>query len=291
MTTARYPVLTIGHSNHEPQAFVSLLRTHGVDAVVDVRSAPYSRYLPHFNKEHLERILRESGIRYAFKGKELGGQPADRACYDADGRIQYDKLAETDAFKEGIAYVLETAAAQPAAGSDTAAVHPSTGSGRTAAEGTGGRTGAGRAAGRTAAEGDAVRAIAGRDGGRAVAGRDGGRMAAEGDAVRAVAGREGGRTAAAPAGGLALMCSEKEPLECHRTLLISRTLAGRGVAVAHIHADGSLESHQDAMNRLLDLFKLPHHGDLFRPREAVIDDAAARQARRVGARWREDPAY
>ena len=87
------------------------------------------------------------------------------------------------------------------------------------------------------------------------------------------------------------MCSEKEPLECHRTLLISRTLAGRGVAVAHVHADGSLESHEDAMNRLLDLFKLPHHGDLFRPREAVIDDAAARQARRVGARWREDPTY
>ena len=291
MTTARYPVLTIGHSNHEPQAFVSLLRTHGVDAVVDVRSAPYSRYLPHFNKEHLERILREGGIRYAFKGKELGGQPANRACYDADGRILYDKLAETDAFKEGVAYVLEAAAAQPAAGSESAAVHPSTSSGRTAAGRGAGRTVAEGEAGRTAAGREAGRTVAEREAGRTGAGRDGGRTAAEGDAGRMAADGDAGRTAAAPAGGLALMCSEKEPLECHRTLLISRTLAGRGVAVAHVHADGSLESHEDAMNRLLDLFKLPHHGDLFRPREAVIDDAAARQARRVGARWRADPAY
>ena len=83
------------------------------------------------------------------------------------------------------------------------------------------------------------------------------------------------------------MCSEKEPLDCHRTLLIGKTLTRRGVSVAHIHADGSLESHDDAMNRLLDVFKLPYNGDLFRSREEVLDDAVARQARRVGARWRD----
>ena len=81
------------------------------------------------------------------------------------------------------------------------------------------------------------------------------------------------------------MCSEKKPLDCHRTLLISQILAKRGVAVAHVHADGSLETHEDTMNRLLDSFKLPHNGDLFRSREAVIADAVARQAQRVGARW------
>ena len=216
MNSKRYPVFTIGHSNHQPAIFLALLRKHGVNVVVDVRSAPYSRYLPHFNKEFLAKSLRGVGIRYVFRGKELGGQPADRAYYDADGRVMYGRLAETDTFKQGIAYVL-----------DTASVHPSTRS---------------------------------------------------------------GRTAPSPARRIALTCSEKEPLECHRTLLIGQTLAARGVAVAHIHADGSLESHNDAMNRLLDVFKLPHNGDLFRSREAVIDDAVARQAQRVGARWQEQAA-
>ena len=214
MSATDSPVLTVGHSNHGPDVFVALLRKHGVDVVVDVRSAPYSRYLPHFNKDHLQEALRAAGIAYVFRGRELGGQPAERTYYDADGRVMYDALAGSAAFNEGIGFVL-----------DTVSVHPSTGSGRT-------------------------------------------------DTARR----------------MALMCSEKEPLDCHRTLLIAQTLAKSSVAVAHIHADGHLESHAEAMNRLLDSFKLPHNGDLFRSREEVIADAVARQAQRVGARWRETPA-
>ncbi len=77
------------------------------------------------------------------------------------------------------------------------------------------------------------------------------------------------------------MCAEKEPLECHRTLLVARTLAERGVAVAHILDDGRLEDHAAAMDRLLDKFKLPHNGDLFRSRDEAIADALTRQAKRV----------
>ena len=262
------PVFTIGHSNHEPGAFAALLRQHGVDVVVDVRSAPYSRYLPHFNKEFLEETLRRAGIGYVFKGQELGGQPAERALYDDGGRVSYERLADTAAFKEGMTYVL-----------GAAAVHPSTGSGRTAAGNAAGsgRTAASPAAGpaRTAVDGAA------RPGSTAEDARVGsGRTAAD-------TATGSGRADGSAAGGMTLMCSEKEPLECHRTLLIGQALAERGAAVAHIHADGSLESHADAMNRLLDSFKLPHHGDLFRSREAVLEDAVARQARRVGARWRD----
>ena len=119
VNSTRILVLTIGHSNHEAATFLTLLREHGVNVVVDVRSAPYSRYLPHFNKEHLEETLQEAGIGYAFLGKELGGQPAERTYYDADGRIMYDALAETAAFSKGIGFLL-----------DTVSVHPSTGSGR-----------------------------------------------------------------------------------------------------------------------------------------------------------------
>ena len=203
MGEVAHSVFTIGHSNHESDVFVALLRKHDVNVVVDVRSAPYSRYLPHFNKEVLQATLGNAGIDYAFLGKELGGQPGDRACYDADGRIMYDKLAETAAFSNGIEYIVHNASASR----------------------------------------------------------------------------------------IALTCSEKEPLDCHRTLLISQVLVKRGVAVAHIRADGHLESHDDAMNRLLDSFDLlPYDGDLFRSREAVIDDAVARRAQRVGARLRDPSA-
>ncbi len=80
---------------------------------------------------------------------------------------------------------------------------------------------------------------------------------------------------------VALMCSEKEPLNCHRTLLIAKALEERGVSVAHILADGSLEAHEATMDRLLDAFKLPHHGDMFRTRGEVIDDAIDRQVSKV----------
>ncbi|ROR66160.1 DUF488 family protein [Agrococcus jenensis] len=56
---------------------------------------------------------------------------------------------------------------------------------------------------------------------------------------------------------VALMCSEQEPLDCHRTILVSRILAERGVGIGHIHGDGSVESHDDAMARL----RKKHHLD------------------------------
>ena len=66
---------SIGHSNHEAAAFLELLRRHGIAAVADVRSRPYSRFVPHFSKERLQRILAEEGIGYLFLGGELGGKP------------------------------------------------------------------------------------------------------------------------------------------------------------------------------------------------------------------------
>ena len=75
---------------------------------------------------------------------------------------------------------------------------------------------------------------------------------------------------------IALMCAEKEPIDCHRTLLVSRALEERGVAVAHIHADGRLESHHAAMDRLLDVLNLPRE-DLYRSREELVAVAVALQ--------------
>jgi uncharacterized protein (DUF488 family) len=67
---------TVGHSNHSIEHFLALLRRHGIEAVADVRSRPYSRFVPHFGKERLARRLEDAGIGYLFLGRELGGKPA-----------------------------------------------------------------------------------------------------------------------------------------------------------------------------------------------------------------------
>ncbi len=64
---------------------------------------------------------------------------------------------------------------------------------------------------------------------------------------------------------IALLCAEKDPIGCHRAILISRYLWKMGVPVVHIHDDGNLESHEQLEQRLLalygrdqeDLFMLP----------------------------------
>lgn len=79
---------------------------------------------------------------------------------------------------------------------------------------------------------------------------------------------------------IALMCAEKEPIDCHRTLLVSLALDEQGVNVLHIHADGRLEPHGKAMDRLLELRELSGE-ELFRTREDRIAEAVAQHSRVV----------
>jgi uncharacterized protein (DUF488 family) len=185
-------VFTIGHSTHPQERFIALLRQHGITALCDVRSKPYSRMNPQFNREELEEALLAHGIAYRFLGKELGARSDDPHCYER-GKVQYGRLAETDLFKHGLKRVLRGM-------------------------------------------------------------------------------KEGFR--------VALMCAEKEPLECHRTILVARHLAALGVAVAHIHADGRLENHDSALSRLARLLNLPED-DMFHSREELLDDAYRRQEERI----------
>ena len=191
MNEASGTVLTIGHSTHALEAFVALLQRHQVTAVADVRSAPYSRFNPQFNRDSFADALDAQGIRYVYLGDSLGGRSGDPACYE-DGRIRYDRVATTESFKRGLARVVHGAAKHR----------------------------------------------------------------------------------------IALMCAEKEPLDCHRTLLVARALDERGVDVAHIHVGGGLERHRVAMDRLLGILNLPRD-DLYRTREELIATAVSRQAERV----------
>jgi uncharacterized protein (DUF488 family) len=91
-------VWTIGHSNHTFERFNELLRSEGVECIVDVRSYPYSRIAPHFNREELAVALRGVGKRYLFLGEELGGRPSREEHYDEHGHARYDRMAEQPAF-------------------------------------------------------------------------------------------------------------------------------------------------------------------------------------------------
>ena len=95
---------TIGHSNHAPEVFLGLLSAHGIEALVDVRSQPYSRYAAQFDKPGLNALLAGAGITYLFMGKELGGRPDGTEFYDpADGRVLYDRVAASPLFLRGLA--------------------------------------------------------------------------------------------------------------------------------------------------------------------------------------------
>ncbi len=72
MEAPRGDVFTIGHSTRSIDQFVRLLRNNGIELLVDVRTAPGSRRMPHFNRLELEQSLPEHGIRYLHL-PQLGG--------------------------------------------------------------------------------------------------------------------------------------------------------------------------------------------------------------------------
>jgi uncharacterized protein (DUF488 family) len=186
-----HTIFTIGHSTHSLSRFVELLKQHDITALGDVRSKPYSRMNPQFNREDLKQALKEAGIAYVFLGKELGARSEDPSCYE-NGKIQYERLALTEQFRLGVERVKEGAAKFR----------------------------------------------------------------------------------------LALMCAEKDPLECHRTVLVARRLAELGMDVQHIHADGRLESQPELNERLMRELALPE-SDLFRSHEDILKDAYDIQAERI----------
>jgi len=95
-------IFTIGHSNHSLEVFINLLKSHKIDVLVDVRSKPFSRFSPQFNKEGLEKAVKAGGIKYLFMGRELGGRPQDSEFYDNYGFVLYSRIAESPLFHEGI---------------------------------------------------------------------------------------------------------------------------------------------------------------------------------------------
>jgi uncharacterized protein (DUF488 family) len=155
-------LLTIGHSTHTLEHFTGLLNKHSVQAVCDVRSVPFSRHNPQFNRGQLSQELKRLGIYYGFMGKALGARSDNANCY-IEGKVQYNYLAEEPRFL--------TALNRVRSGLDTYRV--------------------------------------------------------------------------------ALMCAEKDPLTCHRTILVCRELRSPDLCIEHILADGTIETNEAAERRLM----------------------------------------
>ena len=155
-------LFTIGHSNHPFERFLELLRRHGVDAVADVRSRPYSRFVPHFSKDRLERLLSENGIGYHYLGAVLGGKP--RFGETSASGMDYRSRVAAQGFQHGIESLLAVAREHR----------------------------------------------------------------------------------------IAMMCRERDPLECHRLHLICRYLGPMALEIRHILPDGELETQARAEERLVE---------------------------------------
>ncbi len=82
-----YDLYTIGHSTHTVDRFIELIRMHSIGVVCDVRSNPYSKFNPQYNRENIRRELKKDNISYVFLGRELGPRSDDPECY-VDGNVQ-----------------------------------------------------------------------------------------------------------------------------------------------------------------------------------------------------------
>lgn len=100
-------LFTIGHSNHALQVFIGLLRRHGIAIIADVRTAPWSRHVPHFNKKPLARALEQVNVQYVFMGEALGGKTKDPAFLNDKGNPDWAKLSGRKSFQEGVNRLME----------------------------------------------------------------------------------------------------------------------------------------------------------------------------------------
>lgn len=99
-------IYSIGHGNKTLEKFIQELQAYKIEYLFDVRSKPYSKFNPHFNKDLLEAELIQYGVTYIYAGDFLGGLPSDISCY-VKGKVDYEKIKEKDFFQTGINTIVE----------------------------------------------------------------------------------------------------------------------------------------------------------------------------------------
>lgn len=99
-------IYSIGHGNKNFEDFLKELSSFNIRYLIDVRTSPYSKYNPQYNRELLKNNLEAANITYVYMGDNLGGLPSDRSCY-IDGKVSYDLIKDKEFFKEGLARLIK----------------------------------------------------------------------------------------------------------------------------------------------------------------------------------------
>lgn len=99
-------LFTIGHSQHDIEYFIKMLRKYNVNYVLDVRSTPYSKYAEQYNRENIEKYISRNGIRYSFMGKFFGARPSEKELYCAEGYLDFERVRKSERFIKGFNNVM-----------------------------------------------------------------------------------------------------------------------------------------------------------------------------------------
>lgn len=94
--------MTIGYSNMGIRDFIEKIKLLRVNCIIDVRTRPYSKYNVSFNKEELRDRLADEGISYFWLGNKLGGKYDKIKYCDEQGKVDYEKVAQSEKFIDGI---------------------------------------------------------------------------------------------------------------------------------------------------------------------------------------------
>ena len=172
-------IYTIGHSTHQLDFFLELIKTVEINCIVDVRSIPASTYNPQYNQNSLKNFLKNNHITYLHFAEEFGAKQTDDDLLDNEGKLDFEKVRKTRLFHYGLERIWQ--------GID-----------------------------------------------------------------------KGFR--------IALMCSESEPLDCHRFSMVSIGLENDGFEVKHILKDKSVKTNLELEKELLKKYakKIPQ-SNLFEP--------------------------
>ena len=95
-------LFTIGHSNHSLENFKKILSDNNIHYVLDVRSIPRARFVPHFNEKQLSHYLNSINVNYANMGKYFGARQPQKLYYTETGYLDFDRFRESELFQTGL---------------------------------------------------------------------------------------------------------------------------------------------------------------------------------------------
>lgn len=95
-------IYTIGHSNYPVEKLIDMLRYYNINCVVDIRGTPYSKYNVQYNKETIEKTLKDEGFIYIYMAKELAAKRLNKISYNKEGYADFEKVMNEEDFKYGI---------------------------------------------------------------------------------------------------------------------------------------------------------------------------------------------